>query len=244
MKISVYLLSTVSSLAVAGAVSAADLPVKPQAQALAIPTASWTGFYIGVNGGAGRLNASQNHFSRDGVCADEAQFSCTLNASGGIFGLQGGYNIQVRNFLYGIEGDYDWTGLSNTQNGNVNAATSVIRAKVAGLGSIRGRMGLAVDDTLVYATGGVAFADVKSGWGGGYNGTPNTCCNVTSGSRTGWTAGLGVEHMLTPNWTMRLEVLYYDFGTKNVNPTVGGTLSPTSFSEEVFVGRVGLNLKW
>jgi len=242
MKIRVYLLSTVSSLAVAGAVSAADLPVKPQAQALAIPTASWTGFYIGVNGGGGRLNATQNHYTSDGVCADERQFSCTLNASGGIFGLQGGYNVQSRNFVYGIEGDYDWAGLSKTQSGLPNS--SVVRAKVDWLASVRGRMGLAVDDTLVYVTGGVAFAGVKSGWGGGYSGTANTCCDVTSGSRTGWVVGGGVEHMLTPNWTIRAEGLYYDLGTDQANPTVNGTLRPSSFSEEVFVGRIGLNLKW
>jgi len=238
MKTRIYLLSTVSSLALVGAVSAADFPVGPQA----IPAVSWTGLYIGVNAGAGRLNATQNHFTSDGVCADERQFSCTLSASGGIFGLQGGYNFQSRNFVYGIEGDFDWAHLSNTQSGLSN--NSVIRAKVDRLASVRGRMGLAVDDTLAYVTGGVAFAGVKSGWGGGYSGTANVCCDVTSSSRTGWVGGGGIEHMLTPNWTMRAEGLYYNLGTKKLNPTVGGTLRPTSFSEEVFVARLGLNFKW
>jgi outer membrane immunogenic protein len=244
MKISLrsLLLAGVSSIAIAGTASAADLAVK--APPPLIPISTWAGFYIGIHGGAARLNATQHHFNEDGICFEAS--TCTFNATGGVGGVQVGYNWQSRYFVYGVEADWSWTGLKNSQDVNALGVPGTVKSQVNWLGSVRGRMGLALEDTLVYVTGGVAFGGTKSGWGGGYAGTNPACCDVQSGTRVGWVVGAGVEHMLTQNVTFRAEGLYYDLGREQKSFFAPGNATPyrTEFSHEVFVGRVGLNFKW
>ncbi len=101
----------------------------------------------------------------------------------------------------------------------------------------------AIEDTMVYFTGGVAWADTRSGWGGGYSSTASVACaTVCTNTRVGWVAGVGLEHMLTPNWTFRGEVLYYAFGTTTVTNVAEGKTS--SFDHEVVAARLALSYKW
>jgi outer membrane immunogenic protein len=240
------LLAGVSSVAIASGARAADMgPPAKAPYAPPPPVSSWQGFYFGINGGAGRLNTSQAHLTpgADGVCGD-GTVTCDGSATGALFGGQVGYNWQSRYWVYGIEADWDWTNLKHDATNFSNVATgSTVRAAVDSLGSVRGRMGLALDDTMLYLTGGVAFGETRSGWGGGYSGTTG-CCVSQTGFRTGWVAGVGAEHMFTQNISFRTEFLYYDLGTQTVNTNFGGTTYTTQFSQEVLVGRVGLNYKW
>jgi len=243
------LLAGVSLIALAGGAHAADLPAPIKAPYTPPPppppVMSWQGFYLGINGGIGRLNTSQAHLQTggDGVCGDGA-ITCDGSASGGLFGGQVGYNFQSRYWVYGIEADWDWTGIKKDTVNFSNVSTgSTVRSKIDSLGSVRGRMGLALDDTLLYLTGGVAFGETRSGWGGGYSGTTG-CCIAQTGMRTGWVAGVGAEHMFTQNISFRTEFLYYDLGTQTVSSNFAGNAYSTQFSQEVFVGRVGLNYKW
>jgi outer membrane immunogenic protein len=236
----VTLLAGVSSVALVFAASAADLSVKAPAPVL--PISNWQGFYIGAHGGAARLNASQYHFNEDGICFEGS--SCSFTASGGIFGVQAGYNWQSRYTVYGIEGDWSWANLDNTQTLSQLTTPALVKSRVSWLGSVRGRMGLAIEDTLLYVTGGVAFGGTRSGWAGGYNSPSTVCCDVQSGNRVGWVAGVGAEHMVTEHWTVRAEGLYYDLGREQQTFTVPGSSYKTEFSHEVMVARIGLNFKW
>ena len=109
------------------------------------------------------------------------------------------------------------------------------------LASLRGRAGVAVNDnrTLLYATGGVAWADVdyaaRSVTGPLGTGFSNT--------HTGWVAGAGIEHMLTPNLTARIEYLYYGFDSATAPAgALGG--GPTSLDPTTQTVRFGLNFKF
>jgi outer membrane immunogenic protein len=238
----VTLLAGVSSVALVFAANAADLQVKAPAPAL--PISNWQGFYIGGHGGVARLNAVQHHYNEDGICFEAA--SCSFNASGGLLGAQVGYNWQSRYTVYGIEGDWTWTNLDNTETLTALTTPALVRSRVSWLASVRGRMGLAIEDTLLYVTGGVAFGGTRSGWAGGYGSPSTVCCDVQSGNRVGWVAGVGAEHMLTEHWTVRAEGLYYDLGREQqvFTPPGAGTSYKTEFSHEVMVARLGLNFKW
>ncbi len=246
MSIRSFLLASVSSVAIVGVAQAADLPVKV-APLSPVPVANWQGLYFGVHAGAGRVNNTQNSFGTDddnGSCMGSS--SCSISANGGLFGLQLGYNWQSRYFVYGIEGDWSWADISGQHSSLGTSSPATFNTKVDWLGSIRGRMGLALDNTLVYFTGGIAFAGTKSGWGGGYSSFPNTACGaICSDSSTGWVAGLGVEHMFDPHWSFRGEALYYSFGDQTRSAVgSGGETYNTVFHHEVFVARAGLNYKW
>jgi outer membrane immunogenic protein len=145
-----------------------------------------------------------------------------------------------------------WTGLSRTfGSGNGFAPafipTSTTQSSVNWLASGRTRSGIALDDTLLYITGGVAFGGVNNGWGRGYAGLPTgVCCNIqNSQTKVGWVAGFGVEHMFTRNLSVRSEFLYYDLGRNDATAlVVGGNLLTMAATNEVLVRRLGLSLKW
>src|SRR5262249_59593407 len=110
----------------------------------------------------------------------------------------------------------------------------------------RGRAGLAVDNTLVYFTGGLALGHLKSS-----STKTFACCGGFSDfgslntTQVGWVAGLGVEHKFTPNWSGVAEFRFYDLGHKSATAhDAFGTSYSTEFSHEIFTATVGVNYRW
>jgi outer membrane immunogenic protein len=167
------------------------------------------------------------------------------NNTGVAAGVQVGYDWQSRSFVYGVVGDWTWTGTKQSQTGNFAETIPFLNTKVEWLASFRGRMGLAFEDTLVYFTGGVALGQIKDSAG-----LTGTCCGNWTASidqvRAGWVAGAGVEHRFTPNWSVVGEFLYYDLGHASATGTSpdGDIAYSTQFAHEIFVGRVGLNYRF
>lgn len=108
------------------------------------------------------------------------------------------------------------------------------------MASFRGRVGLAVDQTLLYLTGGLAIGDVKSNIIGVASSNGPSNYGSLNKVEVGWVAGLGVEHKISQQWSLKGEFLYYDLGT-HTSPTssVSGVTYASEFSHEILVGRVG-----
>jgi outer membrane immunogenic protein len=259
-KVRTHLLATAAVVALGSAAYAADMGVPMKAPPPApIPYTGWQGFYIGGSIGAARLNTTGNQTFNtfgdpEGPCTVESVpsgiASCSTGATGVTAGVQVGYDWQSRYFVYGVVADWTWTGLKHTVAPSTTGASSLpfFRAKVDWLASFRGRMGLAVDDTLVYFTGGLALAELKSS--AGQNGG-GTCCafnSALSKTQVGWVAGAGVEHKLNQNWSVFGEFLYYDLGRASATsaPTASDLHSTytTEFTHEIFQGKVGLNYRF
>jgi outer membrane immunogenic protein len=121
------------------------------------------------------------------------------------------------------------------------------QAKVDWLASFRGRIGWAWDDrNLLYATGGLALAQLKSN--DGMTGFTNYTATLNT-TKAGWVVGGGIEHRLTKNWSVMGEVLYYDFGhTGNTSaPSTGagsGFVYQTDFVHTIVQGKLGLNYRF
>ena len=179
---------------------AADLapqPVEPAAPVVA-PVYSWTGFYAGAHVGALFPDAK--------VTDPSVGYSQKFDDVGFIGGLHAGYNEQFNGgFVIGLEGDIDYTSLSQTKD--LVGGTDKFESDWQG--SIRARAGYAFDNILPYVTGGVAFADEK------FSSTGALGSVSQSKTVTGWTAGGGVEYAIDPNWIVRGEVRYTDFGKQN-----------------------------
>jgi outer membrane immunogenic protein len=248
MRLRSFLLATASSVAISSMASAADLAVRPALKAPP-PVLTWTGPYIGLNVGAARHDWS---FTNQGI----GDTFWTSSKSGFIGGVQAGYNWQSGTFVYGVEADFNWLGLKKTDTLGFPFALSPVNVKteVNWLATFRGRIGLtSLNPTMVYFTGGLAVAGVKNRWGVGYTGAGGPPANwdgdfVDDKVRLGWTAGLGVEHMISQNWSFKAEVLYVDLGTRSVNvtPFAGpafGTYT-SEFSNSLVTARVGVNFKW
>jgi outer membrane immunogenic protein len=171
------------------------------------------------------------------VSAALATFSTSQGSNGGfIGGGQVGYNYQFGpSWVAGVEADIQGvagsTGSATFTRvlaepvfpGNPFLETASVSRRVDYIGTLRGRLGwLATPTFLVYGTGGLAY--------GGVNATTNITQfieNVDSeaspnpffstgslnNTRVGWTAGGGVEWMFLPNWSLKVEYLYYDLGS-------------------------------
>jgi outer membrane immunogenic protein len=124
----------------------------------------------------------------------------SYDTDGWLGGVHLGYNWQATNFVIGVETDIELADLSGSGIGTFG---SVHSTDIDWIGSLRGRLGYALDRTLIYATGGLAYGDVAIA-GPGYS---------DSETRTGWTVGAGIEHAFAPNTTARIEYRYTDLGS-------------------------------
>ena len=142
---------------------AADLPTQTYKSAPVVAQIyNWTGVYVGVNGGYGwgtqdPLVLFSNRFDRS-----------SFNINGGMFGGTMGAQIQQGYVVLGLEGDLDWanikgTGISTPTIGGlglINPITLNIASNISAVGTVRARVGVAMNNWLFYGTGGAAF--VKS----------------------------------------------------------------------------------
>jgi outer membrane immunogenic protein len=207
------LLLACAAIALSGPTLAADVPAveEPLAPAYIAPTGfDWTGFYVGANVGYG--------FSGD--FSDDVGFRLN-EGSGFVGGVQAGYNVQFDPLVVGIEGEIDYSNISDRFAG--------VRADLDWRGSVTGRLGWAVDRFLPYVKGGLAFGDVNFDTG-----------RSDSNMLWGWTAGVGAEYAITNNVSVRAEYNYTDLGTDAFNTNIGSFDGAYSGSDV----KVGVNYKF
>jgi outer membrane immunogenic protein len=219
---------------------AADLPQPPppmpRAPAFVPPPFTWTGFYIGVNGGYNWNNWT------DGL-------GDSFNANGGIAGGTIGFNYQWNWFVAGFEGDIDWAGnkFSQTQTDSEFGGTSVatLNYKNDVLSTFAARFGVAADHALFYGKAGGAWTEEKYTISG-TDPVFGTLSASNSFDRLGWMVGAGVEYAFTNNLTAKIEYNYINFGSDNqtltLNTSNAGPLTGTITSKPTMnVVKVGLN---
>jgi outer membrane immunogenic protein len=176
-----------------GAANAADLPRReamPTKAPIYAPIYNWTGAYVGINGGGG--------WGRSDTSAPFA--SGSFNTSGAVLGGTLGYNYQVGQTVFGLEGDVDW---SNVRGSTTCGAGFSCETKNSWLATARGRVGYAFDRVMPYVTGGLAVGDIKSSVAG---------IGSSTQTKAGWTLGGGVEAAIAGPWTAKVEYLYADLG--------------------------------
>ncbi len=214
-----------------GAALAADLPVKATPYTPP-PVFSWTGFYVGGQGGGGWLanQVTNGPNATDGTANFPPGFvHHTVDGSGGLGGVYGGYNYQFGQFVVGIDGDYSWADLTgSTSDIGPTGFTNVSHESVKWIGTVTGRLGYAANDWLFFGKGGWAWS--------GFDGTSSTfntagaLTNVDTNSQTrnGWTLGAGAEWAFAAHWSAKLEYDYVKFDTayyNNTATTVAGVVS-------------------
>lgn len=219
-----------SGLAISiGAAAAADLPVYPSSGVLPnMPSLYsrahvWSGLYIGVNAGGAFGNFSAN--AKSGPFTAELG---SMNANGFIGGGQVGGQIQYGHVVYGVEGDFQ----GSSQSGNFNVLGIPATGSMPWFATMRGRLGWAVDNVLLYGTGGMAVVDGK------VSASAFGVTASTEKSHIGWTAGGGVEWAFAPHWTAKAEYLYLDGGNIEI-ANVGGVAINGRIKDSVV--RAGLN---
>jgi outer membrane immunogenic protein len=186
-----------------------------QIAAAAVPadaTTVWTGPYIGLHGGYGWGNFKST----------AAGTTTNLDPAGAFGGFQGGYNWQFApNWVIGLESDSSWGSLKDSAGAN--------KIKIDEMGTVRPRLGYAMNRTLLYGTGGLAWAHVDSTTAGGLA--------VSDDYLLGWTAGAGVEYRFAPRWSAKIEYAYMNF------PDVSETLAGAAIHDklDIHTVKIGVN---
>jgi outer membrane immunogenic protein len=237
----IVLLSGLLSVGAVATASAADMAVKARPLP-PVPVYSWTGCYIGVQGGGkwgtNRVNYEQNVLA----IAPGTRAAADYDNNGWLVGGTVGCNYQTGNWVFGIEGDGAWAE-ANGEAIETAFPAFRIRTEENWLATIRGRVGYAfAPQVLVYVTGGGAFSGVTL-----RNYVPGSALLNVSQENTlsGWTVGGGFEYGFTPNWSVKVEGLYIEYQRSNYfrfnDPVAGATMS-NRLTEGV--ARVGLNYRF
>lgn len=186
---------------------AADMPVYAPPVEAFVPTSTydWTGFYAGVHVGYGWGEADAA-----GYLAGTSTFIVgdTVESDGFFGGAQIGFNMQSGNWVFGLEGDFSGAAIEGDASVTVPGyGLFDVYADLNWLSTVRGRIGHAFDRTLIYATGGLAMAEVEVGLADA-SGSLGTADDVYFG----YAVGAGIEHAFSDNISAKLEYLYVDLG--------------------------------
>ena len=229
------ILLAVAFSVVAGRALAADIPMPspspPPIYLPVVPVYSWTGFYVGANGGGAFGNSNWS----DPIDGTTGNFT----VQGFLLGGTIGYNYQVGSFVFGVEGDGDWANINGTTF-NVSCAGFGCETQSTWLATVRGRVGYALDRLLFYGTAGGAFANVQAGAGS---------FPFSNSTQAGWTAGAGIEYAFASNWTAKVEYLFVNLGNASCGAAnCGGGIPSTPVNTTVSLNenviRAGINYKF
>ena len=212
------------------------------------PAANWTGFYAGGNGGSGIARDATTHSLVTGPTYNN-NFDLAPRGFNG--GLQAGYNWQRGNVVYGLETDIQYSTQETDRSCLFTCtatASAFYRQKLDWFGTFRGRIGYSVGPTLFYASGGLAYGEVKT------RVTENITTFGINGTakfqdvRAGWALGAGVETPLElfdwfkpGQWSVKTEYLYIDLGSASNSYNLNGIQHNLTTEETNHIFRTGVN---
>jgi outer membrane immunogenic protein len=248
-------------------VAPASAAPRTAAQTAAVAPYNWTGCYLGGNAGLIRGDTSLRQYPsglsiNTGFQIDRDARTAISDFDSSDFsgGVQIGCNWQSQAWVLGVETDFNWTGLSEA--GSVNfpamllpsnpAATLIalntsLTHELPWFGTLRGRLGYAVDRVLVFATGGLAYGKVESTYHNAFTSGGTLNAGWGSDTRMGWTLGGGVEVAFADRWTVKAEYLYIDLGTFSytaVNAPTPAFTWGVDVNTRAQIARVGLNYRF
>jgi outer membrane immunogenic protein len=234
--------------AVLAALSSPTLAADVMVEAPVATIYNWSGAYAGLF--AGGAWGTVDVIDEDGY--NVTGFSHSYDTSGFFGGVHAGYNWQFNNIVAGVEAELGYLGFDDSAQfpdyvGVRLPTDSVASIETDFYASLTGRLGYAFDNILVYAKGGIAGLNTEVS----FTDTDPAGATLVSGTSdsdflVGYTIGGGVEVGLTPNWTIKGEYMFADFG--DISHTAladNGTFFTFNHElSEVHTVKAGISYKW
>jgi outer membrane immunogenic protein len=221
LAVGVAIVSTTGGFAsVAGA---ADVPI-------------WEGPYVGIQ--VGSTNVSGDYLATTGSCGPCSVVNLDRDVTGA--GGQVGYNFQSGKYVFGLEASLVSADVSESSEqvivGGVASTRPAFTRELDWTATITPRGGILVNNTLVYAKAGWAYASTTVGHFTNFGSTYQS----QSDTRTGWVIGAGVEHPFSDHITGSVEFSHMDFGSERAD------FSAFSIDHELVIQsvRFGLNYQF
>jgi outer membrane immunogenic protein len=218
--------AVVAAAVLPSAAFAADLPVAAVSPGVAaFAPHDWSGFYAGVQAGWGWAGVTANRADVIAMFGAPVANGGEHPASGVVGGGTLGFNYQTGRVVLGVEGDFS----ASDVHGALNTSVAVpglpglvalrLTAHMNWYGTARVRVGYAFDRLLVYATGGLAVAQIDGTYqatvppaGGG-----GTFTSSASNTHLGWALGAGADYALSNRWSVKLDGLYAQLDSRRYN---------------------------
>lgn len=248
---------TLVAVSVACIANAADLPNVKAPPVFAPPAFTWTGFYVGLNAGGAFASTAVDSTPLPTVAAFGSPiFSQRFSSDGFIGGGQLGYNYQTGPLVVGLETDFQGSTLRQSSTLSLPVvlfvppgSDSVSAEHLDWFGTVRGRVGYAMDRVLFYATGGLIYGQLSSSTLTTYSPLPPfTYSGSDSDVRVGFIVGGGVEYAIDPHWSVKAEGFYYEFTGQDYIASPLAANPPFAISDSArltgAIGRVGVNYKF
>lgn len=228
---------------------AADMAIydpAPVAPVLPADAFNWSGAYIGAHLGYGW---GKTHDINNPAAVEK-------DIDGILGGIQVGYNAHLPNdVVLGIEASASFANIKDEWFGrDTNQFDSYYTEdKVEGIGTLRARLGYAMDNFLPYVTGGLAIARTKHvlGCDTALVAQTNGCGTVFEASKSdtsvGWTVGAGAEYAFDQNWSLKAEYLYTDLGSNTVtlvDPNYPTAIHDRDFDTHFHTVSIGVNYRF
>jgi len=221
-----------AALAFTGTAYAADMPLL-KAPPMMVAPPSWTGFYIGANGGwvGGQTNTGIGFLNCPyvgQVCPqDTALASNAIKNSGGLAGGQIGYLLQQGSLVGGFEASLDWFHATGSVSNSApiigfpaNTATWTESARTNWLALFTARAGVDMGAWYPYVTGGLAVGSLNYSVAFSDNSSNTSTAIALSQVRLGYAGGAGLEWRWDSHWSLRGEYLYVVFNGVNGNSPI------------------------
>lgn len=256
MKFALHVLAAASLMGSTIAASAADTT--------SLPDYDWSGFYAGLNAGAAWNNSELQQVyiepPVEGQVFEGLDHDFTDEETAFSGGLVLGYNWQSGSIVVGAEGDVNYLGfegadqwtrvVDSSPDYDPVRGTSEISVKSQWFATLRGRLGFAAGNFLLYGTGGLAIGEVSAEESAEFqigSAVPFSYDGSTSSTNVGWTAGGGMEYGLD-RWSLGAEYLYVDLGdaewSGNFNTEVPDTLTKGQLDLAFSVARLTAKLRF
>lgn len=219
----IFLGSLVAAAIFSGPALAADIAVKAPLASVA-PAFDWAGFYAGGHVGYGW---GQSVWTNPGIQLSDH------SVNGFLGGGQAGFNYQVQRIVLGVEVDGSRADISGH---GPDPFGDDMRVRTDWLATVTGRVGIAAERWLVYGKGGAAWAGDRFSFL-----SPAGRSAETQQTRSGWTAGAGIEYAAWSNWSLKLEYAYMDFGNRHVTWVTGDF---ADIDQKIQTIKLGLNYRF
>lgn len=237
-------LCAASAIALASAANAADMYRAPESAGsfkdAYVPADSWTGFYLGLNGGYG-WSATDGKFAYPGL-APSCNGRCTAGYAP-FSGLNPDGGSGRTNWLQLAGGSWTPFASARRRSGHPRrghrrqgsrSEGTIEQTKLEWFGTVRGRLGYAMDRSLIYFTGGFAYGGLR-------NSTDSGTFKFDSVA-AGYVLGGGLEYKLDPAWSLKAEYQYINLGKNDPTTGSGITQSFWKVNDDAFnTARLGLN---
>ena len=205
----------------------------------------WSGYTLGAFVGYGTGDGDHGKIDDSLGFLNEDAFG--LDVDGGVFGLEIGADHDFGGFVLGVAADIAMSSIDGFDFNTLD--DDGYETEIDWLGTLRAKAGFALDNVLIYGTGGLAYGGVEAVQGdidgaGAFD--PATGVATYDDAVLGYAVGGGLSFGLTEDVVIGAEYLFVDLSEELDSDTnsIGSGTSTYDIDAQLHIGKISLKAKF